>query len=277
MNLRLDGKVAAANIKEKLKISFASKERKACLAIIHFDDPSSASYLKGRLKIAEELGVEVLVYAISEEQNQEQLLSLVESLNNDSKVDGIMIDRPLPKRFNEFEVLSSINPDKDVDGYTPINLGRLVSNQDCYVSCTPGAAVRLVDYYNIDLTGLNALVIGRSVNVGKPLSLLLLNKNATVTVAHSKTRNLKDLCKKADIIFLALGRANFLNKEDINENTVIVDIGINFTSEGKLCGDANKECYDVAKAYSPVPGGVGVMTNVVLMENLLKAFNKNAK
>ena len=275
MNLRLDGKIAASEIKAKLAEQFAILERKACLSIIHFNDPSSASYLKGRLKIAEQLGVDVIVYGIDENQSQEELITLVESLNNDSKVDGIMIDRPLPKRYNEYEVLSKISHKKDVDGYTPSNLGNLVSNQECYISCTPGAAVRLIDYYNIDLTGLNALVIGRSENVGKPLALLLLNKNATVTVAHSKTKNLKDLCKKADIIFLALGRANFLTKDDVNENTIIVDIGINFTSEGKLCGDASSECYYIVKAYSPVPGGVGVMTNVVLMENLLKAYKKN--
>lgn len=276
MNLRLDGKVAALNIKETLKNEFNNLKRKACLAIIHFNDPASASYLKGRLKIADELGVNVKIIGIEASQNQQDLLTILESLNNDSNVDGIMVDRPLPKRFNEFEVLSTLNPNKDVDGYTPINLGKLLSNQDCYVSCTPGAAIRLVDYYNIDLTGLNALVIGRSVNVGKPLSLLLLNKNATVTIAHSKTKELKSLCKKADIIFLALGRANFLTKDDVNENTIIVDIGINFTSKGKLCGDASKECYDLVKAYSPVPGGVGVMTNVVLMENLLKAYKKNS-
>ena len=275
MNLRLDGKIAANNIKEELTQKFASLERKACLAIVHFNDPSSASYLKGRLKIAEQLGVDVKVFEIDETKDQQYLLNLLESLNNDSKVDGIMVDRPLPKRFDEYKVLSFVNPNKDVDGYTPINLGRLVSNQDCYISCTPGAAIRLVDYYNIDLTGLNALVIGRSVNVGKPLSLLLLNKNATVTVAHSKTRNIKQLCKNADIIFLALGKANFLTKEDVNENTIIVDIGINFTSEGKLVGDASSECYELVKAYSPVPGGVGVMTNVVLMENLLKAYKNN--
>lgn len=275
MNLRLDGKIAATAIKEELKEKISSLPSKICLGIIRFDDPASESYLKGRLKIANELGVDVKVFVVEDNKTNEDLLTLVNTLNNDPSIHGIMIDRPLPRKYNEFEILSSINPIKDVDGYTPINLGKLVSNKQSYVSCTPGAAVRLVDYYNIDLTGLNALVIGRSVNVGKPLALLLLNKNATVTVAHSKTQNLKELCKKADIIFLALGKANFLNKEDINENTIIVDIGINFV-DGKLCGDANKECYDIAKAYSPVPGGVGVMTNVILMENLLQAYkNQN--
>lgn len=275
MNLRLDGKIAAAAIKEQLKNKFSSLEKQACLAIIRFDDKASESYLKGRLKIANELNVKVEVFVIEQHHDNEYLLSLIESLNNDSNIDGIMVDRPLPKNFNEFEILSSISPKKDVDGYTPINLGKLVSNQDCFVPCTPSAAVRLTEFYDIDLTGLNALVIGRSVNVGKPLSLLLLNKNATVTVAHSKTKEIKSLCKRADIIFLALGKANFLSKEDVNENTIIVDIGINFTEDGKLCGDANKACYELVKAYSPVPGGVGVMTNVVLMENLLKACKKN--
>ena len=150
MNLRLDGKVAALSIKENLKIEFASLARKACLAIVHFNDPASASYLKGRLKIADELGVDVKVIGIEENQTQEELINIIESLNNDSNIDGIMVDRPLPKRFNEFEILSLLNPNKDVDGYTPMNLGKLVSNQDCYISCTPGAAIRLVDFYNID-------------------------------------------------------------------------------------------------------------------------------
>ena len=272
MGLRLDGKVAALAIKEELKNKFASLPSKATLAIIHYPEPANASYLKGRLKIADELGVEVKVFEINESNTTESIVKLINTLNNDKNIHGIMVDRPLPKMFDENKILSSISQRKDVDGYTSNNLGNLLSNQDCFVSATPGAAVRLVDYYNLDLTGKDVLVIGRSVNVGKPLSLLLLNKNATVTIAHSKTVNLKEKCKKADVIFLALGRANFLKKADVNENTIIVDIGINFDEFGKLCGDASKECYDVVKAYSPVPGGVGVMTNIVLMENLLKAY-----
>ena len=275
MGERLDGKVAALAIKEELKAAFNNKSRKACLAIIRFNDPASESYLKGRLKISDELGVNVKTFTFEDTNTTNDVINLIKELNDDETVDGIMVDRPLPKSFNESLVLSSINVSKDVDGYTPLNLGNLVSNQDCFSSCTPGAALRILDFYNIDLTGKNALVIGRSVNVGKPLALLLLNKNATVTVAHSKTKNLKAKCKEADIVFLALGRANFLSKEDITENTIIVDIGINFDENGKLCGDANKECYEVAKAYTPVPGGVGVMTNILLMENLLKAYKRN--
>ena len=275
MGERLDGKIAALTIKEDLKKAFNEGTRKACLAIIRFDDPASESYLKGRLKIAEELGITIKTYTFDEKDETNDIVNLINKLNNDNTIDGIMVDRPLPKKYNESVILSSINVNKDVDGYTPLNLGNLVSNQDCFSSCTPGAALRILDFYNIDLTGKNALVIGRSVNVGKPLALLLLNKNATVTIAHSKTKNLKEKCKEADIIFLALGKANFLSKDDITENTIIVDIGINFDENGKLCGDANRECYEIAKAYTPVPGGVGIMTNVLLMENLLKAYKRN--
>ena len=275
MNLRLDGKVAALTIKESLKEQFSLLKRKAKLAIVHYNDLANASYLKGRLKIANELNVDVEVIEINDNNNTEDILNIINRLNNDSLIDGIMVDRPLPKKFDENKILSSIIQSKDVDGYTANNLGNLLSNQKCFVSATPGAAIRLIDYYGIDLTGKDVLVIGRSVNVGKPLALLLLNKNATVTVAHSKTINLKEKCKKADAIFLALGKANFLTKGDVNENTIIVDIGINFDEQGKLCGDACKECYDIVKAYSPVPGGVGVMTNIVLMENLLKAYKNN--
>ena len=275
--MRLDGKIAATSIKEQLKKEFASLSKRACLAIVHYDDPASASYLKGRLKIAEELGVEIKIFNVDEKQTTEELISLVLDLNNDANIDGIMVDRPLPTQFDENKIINSIISTKDVDGYTSLNLGNLVSNQSCLPSCTPGGALRLLEYYDIDLSGKDALVIGRSVNVGKPLSLMLLNKNATVTISHSKTVDLKEKCKTADIIFLALGRANFLKKEDITDNTIIVDIGINFDENGKMCGDASKECYEIAASYTPVPGGVGVMTNVVLMENLLKAAKWNTK
>ena len=228
------------------------------------------------MKIAEELNVDIKVYEINENDTTSSILNVIETLNNNKDVHGIMVDRPLPRKFDESSILASISIEKDVDGYGYSNLGKLLSNQNCFVSATPQAAVRLVDFYNIDLTGKDVLVIGRSINVGKPLSLLLLNKNATVTIAHSKTVDLKQKCKKADVIFLALGKANFLTKNDVNENTIIVDIGINYDENGKLCGDASKECYDIVKAYSPVPGGVGVLTNVCLMENVLKAA-KNSK
>ena len=275
MSIRLDGKIAASAIKEQLKEQFNNLKRKAKLAIVHYKDPANASYLKGRLKIADELNVDVEVIEIDDSFKTSDVIDIICKLNNDKLVDGIMVDRPLPKNFDENAIITTIVNTKDVDGYTSYNLGNLLSNQDCFVPATPNAAVKILQYYDVDLKGKDVLVIGRSVNVGKPLSLLLLNNNATVTVSHSKTLNLKEKCKTVDIIFLALGKANFLTKNDVNENTIIVDIGINFDENGKLCGDASKECYDVVKAYTPVPGGVGVMTNVVLMENLLKAYKIN--
>ena len=247
------------------------------MAVIFFNDPSSMSYLKGRKKIADEMGVDLQVISIEDDVDEDKLESIIKDLNDDNNIDGIMVDRPLPKRFNEVKILSLINPNKDIDGCSYNNLGKLVANVDCFKPCTPSGALRLLEYYNIDVYGKDVLVIGRSVNVGKPLALMLTNKNATVTLAHSKTKDLKQKCKNYDVIFLAVGKAKFINKDDVNKNTIIVDIGINFDNDGKLCGDLDKESYDYLDTYSPVPGGVGVMTNVVLMENLLKAAKNNNK
>ncbi len=273
----LDGKVAASEFKEKLKDEINKLDKKLCLAIICFDDKASLSYLKGRQKIADELNVEIQVFKYSSDISKKQLVDLIEKLNNDNHIDGLMVDRPLPKHIDEMEILSLIDPKKDVDGYTINNLGRLLFNQSFHHCATPMAAIKILQYYNISIASKNCLVIGRSVNVGKPLALLLLNLNATVTIAHSKTTNLSEKCQKADIIFLAVGKKDFLKKEDVNEHTIIVDIGINFDNDGKMCGDASKECYDKVLSYSPVPGGVGVLTNVILMENLLKAYKLNKK
>jgi len=271
MSIRLDGKVASAAIKENLKEQFASFDKKACLAIVHFNDPASMSYLNGRLKIANEVGVEVKIIDASEASDTSKLVNIINELNNDTSVNGIMVDRPVPKKYDEASVLNAISPVKDVDGCSALNLGYLLANKDCFYPCTPSAAVRLAEYYNVELEGKNALVVGRSLNVGKPLSLLLLNKNATVTVCHSKTKEIKELIKRADIVFLCLGKAGFLTKDDVNDKQVVIDIGINYNAEGKLCGDASSEIYELVNAYSPVPGGVGVLTNVCLMENLIKA------
>jgi len=269
----LDGKVASAAIKDELKNKFEKLGRKATLAIVHFNDPSSQSYLKGRKKLAEYIGIEIDEYPCDENITKEELISLVEKLNK--KDDGIIIDRPLPKHLDENEILNHLDSNKDVDGFTTTNLGKLFKNEDCFYPATAYAAYRLLEFYGINVTGKNALVVGRSVNVGKPLSTILLNKNATVTTAHSKTTNLKELANKADIVFMCIGRAEYLTKEYVNPNTIVVDIGINFDNEGKLVGDASRELYDYLETYSPVPGGVGVLTNVVLFENLYNAIVKN--
>lgn len=267
----LNGKEAALHIKETLKKQFANLNKVACLAIIHFNHPSSISYLKGRKKIAEEVGVTIKEYAFNNNVEEKELIKLINDLNLDNSIQGIMVDRPLPSHLNENYVLSFLSSKKDVDGYTTNNLGLLFKNETCFNCCTPYAAIRLLDYYNIPLQGKNVLVIGRSINVGKPLAMALLNRNATVTIAHSKTENLKALEYNANIIFLAIGKANFLKASDVKSTTIIVDIGVNFDNEGKLCGDACKDIYEKCDCYSPVPGGVGVLTNVVLMENLYQA------
>lgn len=275
MSLVLDGKIAAKAWKETLKEKIDKLPVQLCLAILHFNDPASLSYLKGRKKIAAELNIEIQEYAIEEQTTQEELLKLIQSLNACQEIHGIMIDRPVPKKFDEATLLSAIDEKKDVDGYTPANLGKLLSNQPCYRSCTPGAAMALLEYYNISLEAKNALIIGRSINVGKPLALMLLNQNATVTIAHSKTIALKELTQTADIIFLAVGKKDFLHLADVKKESIIVDIGINYDENGKICGDASKDLYDQVKAYSPVPGGVGVLTNLVLMQNVYQAYQEN--
>lgn len=274
MSLILDGKKAAIALKEQLKIKIAQIPDRLSLAIIYFNDPASLSYLKGRKRIADELGIDLLTIAIDETTSQEVLLSHIHQLNEDQTVHGIMIDRPLPTRFSEEIVLSAISEQKDVDGVTPANIGKLLLNRPCFHACTPKAAIFLLRFYQIPLEGKNVLIIGRSISVGKPLALLLLNENATVTVAHSKTTGLKEKCKAADIIFLCVGKKSFLHLDDVKKEAIVVDIGINYDNEGKICGDADKDLYDQIFAYSPVPGGVGVLTNLLLMQNVIQSYEE---
>ena len=268
----LSGKIVAEIKKNDLKIALEKLPRKLNLIIIHHNDPASLSYLKGRQKLADFLNINLIEKIIEEGTSEENILKWIENYNNDNQIDGIIVDRPLPKKYNEEKIISKIDFNKDVDGFNFYNLGRLISNYKSFKSCTPAAAIELIKYYKYDLNGKNALVIGRSVNVGKPLALMLLNENATVTIAHSKTQNLKKLTKKADIIFLAIGKAKFLTKDMVKRNTIVIDIGINFDENNKLCGDADKQIYDYIRSYSPVPGGVGVLTNIMLMENLLLSY-----
>ena len=268
----LSGKIVAKKKKNDLKIALEKLPRKLNLIIIHHNDPASLSYLKGRQKLADFLNINLIEKIIEEGTSEENILNWIENYNNDDQIDGIIVDRPLPKKYNEEKIISKIDFNKDVDGFNFYNLGRLISNYKSFKSCTPAAAIELIKYYKYDLNGKNALVIGRSVNVGKPLALMLLNENATVTIAHSKTQNLKKLTKKADIIFLAIGKAKFLTKDMVKRNTIVIDIGINFDENNKLCGDADKQIYDYIRSYSPVPGGVGVLTNIMLMENLLLSY-----
>ena len=269
----LDGKKVAENLKFDLFQKFQNEEQLKFI-IVHHNDEASSSYLKGRKKISEFLNVNLIEFVIDQNLSQQELIQHIQQWNQDSTIHGIMVDRPLPSRFDENIILSQINPNKDIDGYTFTNLGKLISNEKSFLSCTPAAAIQILDFYNISLEGKNVVVIGRSINVGKPLAMMLLNKNATVTIAHSKTKNLEKICKRADIIFTCVGKANFLTKNFVSKKTIIVDIGINFDEHGKLCGDVAKECYEYVTAYTPVPGGVGVITNLMLMSNLYLAYKK---
>ena len=270
----LDGKTAAQSIKEQLKNELKLPLQ---LAIIHQNDDASNAYLKGRKKIAQELQINIKEILIDEHITQKELIELIHQLNHDSTIDGIMVDRPLPKKLDENKILSSISPIKDVDGYTYTNLGKLMSNQKTLHACTPAAAIALLDFYHIPIETKNIVIIGRSINVGKPLAIMLLNRNATVTIAHSKTKELAKITKKADIIFTCIGKAKMITKEYISKKTVIIDIGINFDEQHHLCGDVHPECYSILKAYSPVPGGVGVLTNLMLMKNLYLAHQEILK
>lgn len=272
----LDGKIVAEKLKEQLKDKISKLPRKLNLMIISHNDKASQSYLKGRKKLAEYLNVNIVESYIGD-KNTQQVIDLIKKANRSSKIDGIMVDRPLLPHLDEELVLSSISPNKDIDGYHSENLGKLLKNEKSFHSCTPSSAIEILKYYKYNLTGKNAVVIGRSINVGKPLSLMLLNENASVTILHSKSKNIAKITKKADVIFLAVGKKDYLTLDMVNKKSVIIDIGINFDENNKLCGDASRSIYDKVRAYTPVPGGVGVVTNVMLMENLYKAYKLKEK
>ena len=200
------------------------------------------------------------------------MLDLIDKLNKDETIHGILLQSPIPKGLDINEAFRAIDPKKDVDGFNPFNVGKLCLGQDTFVSCTPFGIIKLLGEYNIEIEGKNAVVVGRSNIVGKPMMQCLLNKNATVTVCHSKTKDLKEVTKKADILVVAIGRANFITKDMVKEGAVVVDVGINRTDDGKLCGDVEfEEVSKVASYITPVPGGVGPMTIAMLMNNIVKA------
>lgn len=237
---------------------------------------SDLSYERGALKRAEKLGVKAEVLELPEDISQNEFIECLEKVNNDSSVHGILIFRPLPKQIDENVIKNYINPKKDVDCLSPYNVAKLMEgDKSGFSPCTPSAVIEILKHYNIELKGKNVVVIGRSMVVGKPLSMLLLNEDATVTICHSKTQNLKDITKRADIVVVAIGRAKYLNKDYISEGTIVIDVGINVDSVGNLCGDADyDDIKDIVSAITPVPCGVGAVTNTILFKNLIKACKK---
>ncbi|MCS7164139.1 MAG: bifunctional methylenetetrahydrofolate dehydrogenase/methenyltetrahydrofolate cyclohydrolase FolD [Thermodesulfovibrio sp.] len=272
----IDGKSLALKIKEELKKDVQELKNKGinpCLAVILVgDNKASQKYVSFKEKTCKELEIQSLVFKFDENIDETSLLNLIDELNNDPNVNGILVQLPLPKHLNQNIILEKINPLKDVDGFTPFCLGRLLNDNPLFIPCTPKGVIRMLDEYKIPLEGKQAVVIGRSVIVGKPLSLLLLKRNATVTICHSKTFNLPEITKNADILCVAVGKENFINSNMIKEGAVIIDIGINVTKSGKVVGDVNfDEVRQKASYITPVPGGVGPMTIAMLMENTIYA------
>lgn len=271
----LNGKELAQNIRLELKKEVEELKKSNIhpkLAVIMVgDDKASKIYVKNKSKACEEIGIEYEEHLLPENTTIDELLNLIDSLNKNEKIDGILLQSPIPRHLDINLAFQKIAPSKDVDGFNPINVGKLSLNQDCFVSCTPFGIIKMLTAYNIDIEGKNAVIIGRSNIVGKPLIQCLLNKNATVTICHSKTQNIKQFTEKADIVIVAVGKPKFLTADMVKENAVIVDVGINRTDNG-LCGDVDFEEVSKKASYiTPVPGGVGPMTIAMLMNNVVKA------
>lgn len=270
----LDGKKLSLKIQEELKEKVSSLKTKPCLAVILVgDDKASQVYVRNKEKAAQYIGINTTTYKLEESTSTEDLLALIDKLNNDSSVNGILTQLPLPKHIDEEKVLLSILPEKDVDAFNPTNVGHLHLGTPKMVPCTPAGIIRLLDEYKISLDGKNAVVIGRSSIVGKPIAQLLLERNATVTLTHSHTHNLKDIVKNADIVVVAIGKPKFVTKDFIKEGAVVIDVGINRDENNKLVGDVDFEnVKDLTSFITPVPGGVGPLTVAMLMEQTYNAY-----
>jgi methylenetetrahydrofolate dehydrogenase (NADP+)/methenyltetrahydrofolate cyclohydrolase len=272
----LDGKALATKLRANIKATIDASDKKPGLAVVIVgNDPASQIYVRNKIKACAEVGVRSYSYELPATCTQKDLESLLTTLANDEKIDGILLQLPLPKGFDTESAMSKIPFEKDVDGFSAQNLGLLALNKAYMVACTPLGVMKLLEEAQIDLCGKRAVVLGRSDTVGKPMALLLLNANATVTICHSKTANLKEICKKADILISAIGKPKFVTEDMVKEGAVVVDVGINRDENGKLCGDVDFETVKEKTSYiTPVPGGVGPMTIAMLMYNTVKAAFK---
>ena len=272
----INGKELAKNIRLELKNEVSKLKEKGIipkLAVIMVgDDKASKVYVKNKSKACEEIGIEYEEFLLDESISMEELLNLIEKLNNRKDINGILLQSPIPKNLNIDEAFNKIDYKKDVDGFNPVNVGKLVIGQDSFISCTPYGVIKMLENYNIPIEGKNVVIIGRSNIVGKPLMQCLLKKNATVTICHSKTKNISEITKKADILVAALGKAKFVTKEMVKDGAVVIDVGINRDESGKIIGDVDFEKVSSKASYiTPVPGGVGPMTIAMLMNNVIKA------
>ena len=279
MAVLIDGKELAKKIRANLKIECEELNKKGInskLAVIMVgDDPASKVYVRNKSRACEDVGIEYEEYLLDSNTTQKELIDLIKRLNQDNTVNGILLQSPIPSNLDINEAFRTIAPEKDVDGFNPVNVGKLVLNQDTFVSCTPFGIMKMFEEYNIDLTGKNVVILGRSNIVGKPLIHCCLNKNATVTTCHSKTQNIKEIASRADILISAIGKANFVTADMVKENAVVIDVGINRLDDGKIIGDIDFENVKGKASYiTPVPGGVGPMTIAMLMNNVIKATKR---
>ena len=279
----IDGKEVAASVRESIKkeVEVLEKDgKKTGLAVIIVgNNPASRVYVNNKKKGCAEVGMESFEYALPEETTTDELLELVEKLNNDTAVDGILCQLPLPKQIDEKRVLNAIAPNKDVDAFHPVNTGHIMIGDHSFLPCTPAGIMEMLKYYNISVEGKECVVIGRSNIVGKPMAMLLLGQNGTVTICHSRTKNLKEVTRRADILVAAVGKAYFVTEDMVKDGAVVIDVGMNRNAEGKLCGDVDfDKVKDKCSFITPVPGGVGPMTITMLLKNTLTAskehFNK---
>lgn len=276
----IDGRAYAKNLKSSMKdqITKAIERgvRPPCLAtVLISNDGGSVYYVNNQRKVCEEIGINFKLLKLDENTNEEEVLKVIDNLNQDENVDGIMLQVPLPKGLNENLITNRISPEKDVDGLTDLNTGKFYRGEKAFVPCTPRSALELIKSTNCDIKGKKAVVLGRSNIVGKPMFQLLLNENATVTVCHSKTVNLKEICSEADILVVAIGKPKFVDNSFVKEGAVVIDVGTS-SFDGKICGDVDfDKVYDKASYITPVPGGVGALTTTLLVKNTCEAWERN--
>ena len=278
MSRLIDGKVISAAVKERVKNEVAQLNGKGITVdlavIIVGEDPASKIYVANKKKACEALGIISEEYALPESTTEEELLGLIDTLNSKRSINGILCQLPLPRHLDEKRIINAISPEKDVDAFHPVNVGRIMIGDYDFVPCTPAGIMEMLAYENIETEGKRCVVIGRSNIVGKPMAMLLLHKNGTVTICHSKTRNLKEICLGADILVAAVGKAKFVTADMVKEGAVVIDVGMN-RENGRLCGDVDFEAVkEKASAITPVPGGVGPMTIAMLMQNTLTAAKR---
>lgn len=277
MAVKIDGKLISKQIKDELKeevAALAAQGKTCALAVIQVgNDPASSVYVGNKKKACAYIGIESIAYELPEETTEQELLSVIDKLNQNPNVHGILCQLPLPAHINEDRVIHAISPEKDVDGFHPQNVGALVIGEKGFVSCTPAGIIQLLKRSNIEIAGKHCVVIGRSNIVGKPMALLMLRENATVTICHSRTQNLKEICREADILIVAIGKPRFIGADYVKEGAVVIDVGIHRNEDNKLCGDVDFDEVEPKASYiTPVPGGVGPMTIAMLMHNCVESM-----